>query len=699
LSSSVADGESASSLLPEEETRVQTFAERVHAGLGPQFRKQISLADVEEVLATVDLKERRSHTRAPQLVLKRLRFTGVKDLPRQSITEPINYDQSFAPGVNVLLIENNNAGKSSVLKTIKFALTGDPSDYDNDVRQWITDIWLYFTFGQDDFTIALSNKEGKIRMVLVQGETDLPVEEAAQLDGIELDEEEPESIKEALQQFFFARLGLREFSWTQKDPSKGTLSERSTSWATYFQALHMPEASDKYLICDNEHAIGGQNGLIISTFLALRLAEPLNLLLIEIKRAQEALSQQKAISAEEEALLKEQIARFEADIQASRAVIVAIDEQQRARRNVLVGSSARLRLTELQDGISMKKGECSGLDEERQRLGETIRKKRATARRIRESVALQLHFTGIDVKLCPNCEADVDPASVQAERTTHTCRLCGKPAHEATPEEIRALEDEAKRLEDEANYDDEGRDEIGRRITTLRGQIALAEGEAAALAEAVDKDVSATLPTEEEEAERTRLNQQIGRMQAEMEMVARKSGPSQSEIETLEKRKRILDKAREILRKDADTSNERALQRLSRTTQDLIDRTGVESISDLTCSAMGRVQFKKHGVPVSFTSINNEGERLRLKLSFFLAMISMGRDPGFGRHPGLLLIDQPGSSEMVDADQDRIAAILKQLDEEKTDDLQIILFTSSSRFRSASDPSKVHGAQAGEYAF
>jgi len=55
------------------------------------------------------------------------------------------------------------------------------------------------------------------------------------------------------------------------------------------------------------------------------------------------------------------------------------------------------------------------LHEEREGLGETIRKKRSRARQIKEAIALRLHFTGIDVKLCPNCETDVEQAAIQME--------------------------------------------------------------------------------------------------------------------------------------------------------------------------------------------------------------------------------------------------------------------------------------------
>jgi hypothetical protein len=50
---------------------------------------------------------------------------------------PVAYDQAFAPGVIVLLVEDNLVGKSSVFKTIKFALTGDDTTTMATSRSWI----------------------------------------------------------------------------------------------------------------------------------------------------------------------------------------------------------------------------------------------------------------------------------------------------------------------------------------------------------------------------------------------------------------------------------------------------------------------------------------------------------------------------------------------------------------------------------
>ena len=115
--------------------------------------------------------------------------------------------------------------------------------------------------------------------------------------------------------------------------------------------------------------------------------------------------------------------------------------------------------------------------------------------------------------------------------------------------------------------------------------------------------------------------------------------------------------------------------------------------------ALGRVELRKHGERVSFTGIQNEGERLRIKLAFFLAMMRLGREPALGRHPGFLLVDQPGSGEMVPEDFAALAAIFRRVDGELADHVQIICCTARREFEAATAPEKVYGPQNPPYAF
>jgi hypothetical protein len=167
----------------------------------------------------------------------------------------------------------------------------------------------------------------------------------------------------------------------------------------------------------------------------------------------------------------------------------------------------------------------------------------------------------------------------------------------------------------------------------------------------------------------------------------------------LELRVRVVEKVRDVLRDEADRRNHGLLERLSALTQDMARTIGAESISDVACSPLGRVELRKHGERVSFAGIQNEGERLRIKLAFFLAMMRLGREPGLGRHPGFLLIDQPGSGEMVPKDFAALAEIFRRADDDLADQVQIICCTARQEFEAATAPEKVHGPQNPPYAF
>ena len=145
--------------------------------------------------------------------------------------------------------------------------------------------------------------------------------------------------------------------------------------------------------------------------------------------------------------------------------------------------------------------------------------------------------------------------------------------------------------------------------------------------------------------------------------------------------------------------NSKVLTHLANLTQEMATRIGTESITDLTCSALGRVTLSKNDVEVSFGSIRNPGERLRVKLAFFLAMMRLGRVEHAGRHPAFLMIDQPGSAEMVDEDFVELAGILREIDRDYADELQIICFTARRPFSEATAAGKVYGPQAGKFAF
>lgn len=339
------------------------------------------------------------------------------------------------------------------------------------------------------------------------------------------------------------------------------------------------------------------------------------------------------------------------------------------------------------------------LEQERDSLTGQIKRVRSAARRYREQAALALHFTGLTVSLCPNCDTPVSTEAVTREQSTHECRLCGTPATVAGADEIAALESVADQAEQEALYLERGRTAIGEKLAELRRTIEALESLIPILEQAVGSGIDQALPTQEENAEHELQLIEIGRCQGEIAVLQGQLSVRQPDIEAMDNRARILEKVRDAIKDEAAQRNAIRMERLSTLTQELARQIGAESISELSCTPLGIVQMRKHGEQVYFTGIRNEGERLRIKLAFFTAMMRLGREPGLGRHPGFLLIDQPGSGEMVPDDFQELAAIFRQIDRDHAEDMQIICFTARPQFSAATEPTKVYGAKDPPYAF
>jgi len=672
----------------------------IYASFSPRNRERIQPEDIAAVLETLDLSDYLLEFRAPQLQVRHLRFTGTKHLHGHQEPIPISYDQTFAPGVNVVLIEANEVGKSSIWKTIKFALTGDGGDYDADVRSWIVTIWLTFALNDQLFTIILSRDSGEIRAILVPGEESRSLEEVASATSIVFDAQGTEGVKAVLQHFFFNQLGLTQLSWTQAIPGEsGEVVECKASWLTYFQALLIPDGGDRYLLCDPEHAYGNQAGLILSAYLGLSLIDPLNKLGVEASKARKEVQYVQSLSDKEIAQAEEQIAALTSELQTVRDRLNEITATQQARRRAVENAESNRRLLELQATFQEKNAEFMAHQAEEEKLGALIQQDRRRERQLREAVKLQLHFTGISVTLCPNCDTIVDEEAVTREQETHTCRLCGKPAHHAPEEEIAAMEAEADACERRRKEAERDREAIWQRISQLRSELSSLTGDIEWAQTASTQGLSFAFPTPEEEVEREALLTQVGIIQRDLTIARERAKGRQPEVDRLDLHRRVVEKVREALRKEAARRNEDKLQRLSELTQDIARRIGAESVTNLTCSPLGKVELLKHNQPVTFTGIKNDGERLRVKLAFFLAMMQLGREAGGGRHPGFLIIDQPGSNEMVPNDFSALAQVFRQIDQEFGSEIQVLCFTARPQFEEATDSSRVYGPQAAPFAF
>lgn len=673
------------------------LASAIHSNLGPRVQKEIDVGDVKKAITGLSWDDNRSSRPVPHLMVNRLRFKGEKRLSGKP--EPIDYDQKFAPGVNVILIEKNLVGKSSILKIIKFALTGDNDDFDKDVKTWIKAIWLEFSLGARDFTVVLAYVEDDWQCVLATGKESGPLSEVVEsLTRKDQHHIGLPAIQQALAELFFREYSLAVLGWTQSH-ANGDVIESSTSWQTYFQALRIKDDDHKYLMCEPVAGLANQEQLLFMMFLGLHLAKPLNQLGVE----QSTLKKTQQLSEKEVEELKAYKETLQESKKKAQTRLDEIQKAQRQRREAVLTGDLPNQIAAAEGEQLQAATEITGLEAQQRELSSQAQRARAQAKRIRAAIELQGEFSGLDVTLCPRCSKPIPDAEIERESETHECRLCSRMTSQASPEYVEQLELEAADYEEEAQRLQSAHTEVGRRIAELRAQEDLLKARAEALRGAIVDGVSSSYPTPAEDSEKAKLHESIGKIGHQLFEIEQKLGSVQGGGVDAEKRGKIIQKVRDVLKEEAEHRNESINERLKELTQRVTTAIGAKNITGISCSPLGVVTLYKNEEPVTFGGFKNPGERFRIKLALFLAMMQLGRENGLGRHPGFLLIDQLGAAEMVHDNMEAAAKLLSAIDSEFSKSIQIICSTAKSEYRHATAAKKIYGAKVkskdGDYAF
>jgi hypothetical protein len=675
-----------------------SIAQAVWDSLKPNSQKRTSLKELQEITNELSLENQSVTKSSSALRVVRLKFSGKKQLNNSLVPKNFVYTQDFSPGVNVICVPDNSKGKSSILKTIKFALTGDDREYDIDVRSWITDIWLTFRLNKQEYTVLHTDRQSHRMLIVPKVEDRLLEEVADNATAIILSADTRETIKIELSQFFFKRLGLEELAWNQINSSSSDgISLSRLSWLTYFQALYIPDNGDEYLFVDEKHNMGNQGGLMLSAFLGLSFAKPLNELGLESSRQEKTANAQKQQSVQVIQAAKNRIVELQKEQEAIQASIRSIYEHQSKRQKSAVTSEPVRKMAEINVHLMANLEKQKHLQLERSDLGQQLKKLRASKRRYEEAIALSLHFTGIEVSLCPNCDQDIDAEAVQHETSTHQCRLCGKPAHDADQGHVEEMQQFLESVENDIQLSEKNRAALSTQLATLIDQHSQLATQSDQLTSQASQGLDFVLPTPEEQANLRQFYELLGRVQAGLTEANKQIQAS----DTVEESNKVyaIGKVRDYLKKQAAERNAGLLSSLTMATQNVAQIIGVESVTDISCSELGSITLRKHDQKVSFSGINNQGERLRIKLAFFLAMMQLGGLPNRGHHPGFLMIDQPGTGEMVTEDFIALAKIFCELDSKANFDFQIICATARPEFAEATTPEKFYGPQNPPYAF
>ena len=142
----------------------------------------------------------------------------------------------------------------------------------------------------------------------------------------------------------------------------------------------------------------------------------------------------------------------------------------------------------------------------------------------------------------------------------------------------------------------------------------------------------------------------------------------------LETRERVLNAAMSEAEARRAQAAQSFLARLAAEVAELGRRFGVHNLESVAPTLGAQMRVIIGGAESNFGSLS-PGEQLRLRIATLVALLRIGQTQGIGRFPGLLLIDSPGSEEMVEADAAEILGELVKICDE-VPSLQVIVATA-----------------------
>ncbi len=635
-----------------------------------------------------------------RLILHNIRIIGEKNIDKESI--PFDFSMPLQSGVN-MLIASNLKGKSSVFKTIKYALTGRDK-LKPDIKKWIHLIFLNFSINEKKYTafMDLSRRSmfGKLFNGFLNSE-----EEVDNSTKMIFDVTGESSYQSEMNTFFFKQFTYYSLKWTQKSSQKDSdsLLEANASWITYFKSIFLESK-------DSGSIYGSQGRKIFQMLLGLQLTYPINRLTIK----KDMLTYQKA---KEKSLVETKKNKIKDDKNKLNKRLEEINtelEKLKPKTTNKVDLSSTYK--EYNELLNLIKSENSKIqknqkdkddkskeldkitkkqnfnDFEIERLSKELEKSTKKVNDFKEYLDISHLFSNLDIKHCPSCNHSISESQKKVSLKEHKCTLCGDSVEEDTSNidadifkdkidnlekiikntefEITKLKKEKEELKiaynksynelitinkNELNFKDtsflsEKLHELEKKINSTKENINVN------ISDIKDKLIS----------EKAVINYKLGNLKGNI--IDEKSNNIDEKI-------KFLTQAIEELSKERLMVGNSVIERLSKLMKEEINALGLVSITDVVITDNFDIKYKQNDDFITFDNIT-EGEQLRTKIAFYLSLIQLDIEFNFGRHTRLLIIDSPTKEEGDETYVEGFSQLLKSIEDRYSDELQILIGTA-----------------------
>jgi len=680
-----------------------------------KYNEKLSDEEIEKQLNVEDGYDKDNPiSTGKRLFLSKIHFSGTK----KHTGESFEYEKQFYPGVN-LWVADNLKGKSTLFKVIKFALTGNSESFNKpQVKAWFELICLEFKIGENIFTTVLKLNDGALKKAQVfstgldqalsneVGESHLLFESSTFI-----------AYEDFIQTFFFGQFTYYSLKWTQKDSGKNkdALNIAGASWKTYYKTIYLESADSNTL------AMAGQNELVFQMLLGLELTSPINKLkvkkdLLEFETAKLGGANSTQIRANVETTEQlnkelEQVNKQIHEIQSTKIdnqleillKAYADASEQALEKQKSINGYQRLvgQLTE--DANSLRDKENSLQRDVKKYINEV----NALSRKIidlKEYIDLGVFFTNLDITSCPHCDHSITKERKVKEKETQACMLCNEPVHKhhvdtvVYEEKIKTMEADTDKFLNLINMVNSGIEQVRKEQTAKFNEI-----------HRVDKEIEALKASNVLDERRKELEIQINSIRngvsvnskAYEDLIEKKgellyrikslSNPSNNFDNTValnKSRIELLNWAINELKEERRNRSKKITDRLVAIMLDELHAFGLKTFTNIEIDESFRLIYTQYGDAIQFKDIV-EGEKLRVKLAFYLSLIQLDVEYNFGRHPRFLVIDSPAKEEGDKGYLEGLKEVLLHIEHKHSEHLQIFVGTAVRELKNATAKEKL----------
>jgi hypothetical protein len=603
-----------------------------------------SVEEVRSILARHGVSYKPAIAVPKHLCITSLAFTGEKK--GETAPGPVNFGwPDLSPGLMAIISDRNFRGKTTLLGMMRWGMTGRrgkgiPTEF----AETFHTLTMTFTLDGQAYEVEVVDAIEQVGTLWrIDGGNRLALDTFSSAEGFEA----------VMSGFFMGQLGLQMLVTHADRGDKGV--DQPHDWIWLSGAMVIEPAPEN--LFGSYQALGSR---MMQMYLGVPWTNAVND--VQAAKARIEIEARQAASELERTRdrRKTRIEEIEAEIAGLRRKLRGLPSAEGQRADL---AEANRRFADAQGRLRSAVRSMAVASEDREAAKLAYDAARRDLREFKEGRAAKTVFRSLDPVCCPRCDEMFDDERRQANHQEHTCVVCGTPEQpEGNPAQQEAgLKDAVADAEARLTSQDRRKSALAAAMDAARTEMRDAEATARTL-EAALAEPSSAYPLELELARLEARKEELGIDDAEPS----ENGDDQQVLKISE---RVTQAAFKPLLDEL-------LEEVSALIKDYAVRFGVESLEEAKLLGNTNLRMRKNGGTAWFGT-QTDGEKARLKIAATLAIITVAERRGLGRHPGLLLIDSPGSNEMVDRDYSNLIAGLAEVARE-IPHLQVFVTAASS---------------------